>query len=131
MTVLLDQIHDNLLSPIILAFIFGIVANLIRSDLKVPESIFTALSVYFLFGIGLKGGCELSAVPWREVVAPAAATVALGVLIPILCSLVVVRTGKFSVTYAALIASHYGFVSAVALFGAENWLDIEAIHFDP
>jgi hypothetical protein len=131
MAVLLHQIQDNLLSPIIIAFVFGIAANLLRSDLKVPESIFTALSVYFLFGIGLKGGCELSDAPRGQILAAAAAAAAMGAVIPIICSMFVVKSGKFSIAYAALIASHCGFVSAVALFGAENWLDIEDVYYEP
>lgn len=131
MTVLLDQIQDNLVSPIILAFVFGIVANLLRSDLKVPDTIFTALAIYFLFGIGLKGGFELSTNPWHTVFLPLAATILLGALLPVICALLILRIGRLSATYAALIAAHYGFVSSVALFGALNWLEIERIPFEP
>ncbi|HLM66475.1 MAG TPA: sodium-dependent bicarbonate transport family permease, partial [Longimicrobium sp.] len=77
----LELVRLNLLSPIILAFALGIIATLARSDLKFPEPLYTALSIYLLLAIGLKGGAALSQTPLDELGGPALATLALGVAI--------------------------------------------------
>ena len=51
---------DNLLSPVVLAFVLGLVACLARSDLRLPEPVFQALSIYLLFAIGMKGGAAVA-----------------------------------------------------------------------
>ena len=51
---------DNLSSPLILSFVLGLFAALVRSDLHFPEAIAKALSLYLLFAIGFKGGVSVS-----------------------------------------------------------------------
>ena len=51
---------SNLLSPIILSFVLGLVAALLRSDLSIPEAIAKGMSIYLLFAIGFKGGAAVS-----------------------------------------------------------------------
>jgi hypothetical protein len=126
----LHLIRDNMVSPIVLAFVLGIVATLIKSDLKIPESIFTALSIYFLFGLGLQGGSQLVTLPLADMALPIFGAVLLGASIPIFCSMTLTRRGEYSATYAAAIASHYGFVSTVTLYAAMSWLTTEAIPFE-
>ncbi len=46
----------NLLSPAILCFGLGLFAAALRSDLKLPDSVATFLSIYLMLAIGLKGG---------------------------------------------------------------------------
>jgi uncharacterized protein len=55
-----DLLAANLLSPIVLAFLLGAVAGLIRSELELPDPVLKLLSIYLLLSIGLKGGVELS-----------------------------------------------------------------------
>ncbi|ACO46682.2 hypothetical protein Deide_17120 [Deinococcus deserti VCD115] len=109
----LELLQLNLLSPMVLAFVLGVVAVLVRSDLRLPEELYTVLSIYLLFAIGLKGGAELSVTPLGEVILPALATVALGILFPILAYGVLRRVGRMSVADSAAVAAHYGSVSAV------------------
>lgn len=104
---------NNLLDPIVLCFIVGLVAGLLKSDLKLPDQLYETLSIYLLFAIGLKGGVELAKSNLGEVVLPALATVALGIVIPILAYNILRRLGRFESTDAAAIAAHYGSVSAV------------------
>jgi hypothetical protein len=75
----LDLIQANLLSPVVLAFLLGAAAVWVRSDLKIPEGMYTALSIYLLLAIGLKGGAALAKTPLDEIWLPAAAALALGV----------------------------------------------------
>lgn len=118
-----DLLRSNLLSPIVLAFVLGMVARLLRSDLALPKDIYTGLSIYLLFAIGLKGGVELSHTSFAEFAAPAAATLALGVLTPVIAYNVLRRLGGFGVSDSAGIAAHYGSVSAVTFIAAQEFVE--------
>ncbi len=52
---------QNLISPIILSFVLGLLAALARSDLNFPEAIAKGISLYLLFAIGFKGGASVAA----------------------------------------------------------------------
>ena len=64
----------NLTSVGVLGFIFGFFASRVKSDVRVPDAIYQFLSIYLLFGIGLKGGHSLKASSFSELVTPAIAT---------------------------------------------------------
>ena len=49
-----------LLSPMILFFILGGFAGLVRSDLNVPDAMGKAMSIYLMAAIGLKGGISVA-----------------------------------------------------------------------
>ncbi|MCS7194420.1 MAG: sodium-dependent bicarbonate transport family permease [Meiothermus sp.] len=116
----LELLRANLLSPAVLAFALGIVATLVRSDLRIPEALYTSLSIYLLLAIGLKGGAALAATPWSELWKPALATLALGVFTPLLSYAVLRRLGRMDVVNAAALAAHYGSVSAVTFIAANS-----------
>ncbi|RDI95518.1 sodium-dependent bicarbonate transport family permease [Meiothermus sp. QL-1] len=118
----LELLRTNLLSPAVLAFVLGMVATLVRSDLKIPEALYTSLSIYLLLAIGLKGGAALASTPLEEVWRPALATLALGVLTPLLAYLVLRRLGRMDVVNAAALAAHYGSVSAVTFAAATSFM---------
>ncbi|HEY0019796.1 MAG TPA: sodium-dependent bicarbonate transport family permease [Longimicrobium sp.] len=127
---MLELVRLNLLSPIILAFVLGIVATLARSDLKFPEPLYTALSIYLLLAIGLKGGAALSETPLRELGGPALATLALGIAVPLWSYAIVRRVGRMSVSDAAALAAHYGSVSVVTFIAALSFLDAARIGYE-
>ncbi len=114
----MDLALANLTHPAILAFLLGIVAVLVRSDLHIPAGAAKLLSSYLLLAIGLKGGAALATAPPRDLVGPVAATLVLGAVIPVVAYLVLQRWGRFSVVDAAGIAAHYGSVSAVTFAAA-------------
>jgi hypothetical protein len=109
----LELLTQNLLSPVVLAFVLGILARLIRSDLEIPSAIYQGLSIYLLFAIGLKGGVALSKTPASELVGPVLLTLVLGALTPLSAFLLLTRFGRLGRTDAAATAAHYGSVSAV------------------
>ncbi|HMB98979.1 MAG TPA: sodium-dependent bicarbonate transport family permease [Balneolaceae bacterium] len=109
---------SNLLSPIILMFVLGICASLLRSDLRLPESIYNALAIYLLLAIGLKGGVELHKTPLLEFLWPSLVTLILGIVTPITAYNILRRLGKFDRINASAIAAHYGSVSAVTFIVA-------------
>jgi len=112
-----------LLSPPVLCFGLGALACALRSNLRVPAPVFEAVSIYLLLAIGLKGGAELAETGWAEIAAPAGAALALGLLIPVWCFVVLRRLAKFSVADAASLAAHYGSVSAVTFIAVVSYLE--------
>ncbi|HWG85190.1 MAG TPA: sodium-dependent bicarbonate transport family permease [Deinococcales bacterium] len=112
----------NLLSPPVLAFALGVVAVLVRSDLRLPEELYTVLAAYLLLAIGLKGGVELAATPLAQLWLPALATLLLGLTIPIAAYAVLHRLLRFPVADAAAIAAHYGSVSVVTFTAAVTFV---------
>lgn len=117
---ILELARINLFSPMVLAFVLGVIAVLIKSDLKFPQEIYIFLSMYLLFAIGLKGGFELSRSPLTSVLLPALMTILLGTGIP-LWSYAILRR-KFDIANAAAIAAHYGSVSAVTFSASITFL---------
>ena len=117
----IDILAANLLSPIILAFVLGVIASLVRSDLRLPDALYNTLSIYLLFAIGLKGGVELNKTPFNEFVWPALATLLLGIITPIIAYNVLRRFGKFDRVNSSAIAAHYGSVSAVTFIVATSF----------
>ena len=104
---------ENLLDPVVLCFAAGLLAGVLRSDLKLPPALYDTLSIYLLLAIGLKGGVELSQSPLAALVGPVLGTLALGILIPVASYALLHRLGRFKRVDAAAIAAHYGSVSAV------------------
>lgn len=117
----MDALASNLLSPVILAFLLGVVASLVRSDLRLPEPIYSALSIYLLLAIGLKGGVELAGTSLGRFAGPAILTFALGIVTPLFAYLVLRRVGRLGRTDASAIAAHYGSVSAVTFIVATTF----------
>jgi hypothetical protein len=113
-----DILAANLLSPIILAFVLGVIASVVRSDLRLPEALYNALSIYLLLAIGLKGGVELNKTPLGDFIGPALLTLFLGLLTPVIAYNVLRRLGRFDRVNASAIAAHYGSVSAVTFIVA-------------
>jgi len=117
-----DILKINLCSPLTLAFALGVFARLVRSELSLPRDLYTSLSIYLLFALGLKGGVELSHSSIAAISGPAAVTVLLGVITPITSYLVLRRLGRFSIADSAGIAAHYGSVSAVTFIAAQQFV---------
>jgi uncharacterized protein len=126
----LDIVQLNLLSPIVLAFVLGIAATLIRSDLRFPDELYTALSIYLLLAIGLKGGAALSITPVAQFWLPALATFLLGCTVPVWSYGILRTIGKMSVADSAAIAAHYGSVSAVTFIASMAFLDAVGVAYE-
>jgi hypothetical protein len=113
-----DLLITNLLSPIVLAFVLGVVAGAIKSELELPEPVLKLLAIYLLLSIGLKGGVELANTQFEEIAGLLAVTVALTIAIPVVCFMALRRLGRFDAANAAAVAAHYGSVSSVTFFAA-------------
>lgn len=118
----LDILRTNLLSPIVLAFILGIVSRLMKSELSLPKDLYASLSIYLLLALGLKGGVELSESTFAVIAWPAAVTLLLGCLTPISAYFIMRKMGRFGQIDAAALAAHYGSVSAVTFIAAQQFV---------
>lgn len=125
-----ELLATNLFSPMVLAFALGMIATLLRSDLKLPEGLYTSLSIYLLFAIGLKGGVALSQSTPADLWKPALATVVLGIVTAYFAFLVAQRIGKLDTTDAAAMAAHYGSVSAVTFIAALNFAEAQGFKIE-
>jgi len=117
----LATLQANLLSPITLAFALGIVARLAKSEIALPKDLYTSLSIYLLFALGIKGGVELTHASAHDIVWPVCATLLLGCLTPVTTYLGMRHVGGFSVADSAAVAAHYGSVSAVTFIAAQQF----------
>jgi hypothetical protein len=93
-------------------FLLGVLARLVKSDLRLPEALYETLSIYLLLAIGLKGGIELSKQPIAALAPQVAACMALGFAIPFVL-FPLLRGLKISRPDAAALGAHYGSVSVV------------------
>jgi len=126
---LLEAVQNNLFSPAVLFFLLGVVAALVKTDLKFPEPLYAALTIYLLVAIGFKGGSAVAQAGLAAVWLPALGGLALGALIPLWCY-PVLRWGKLSGVDAASIAAHYGSVSAVTFLAVSNFLKAGGVAFE-
>lgn len=126
----IDAALVSLLSPMVLAFLLGIIATRVRSDLKFPDEIYTALTIYLLVAIGLKGGYKLSLTPLEQFWRPGIAAMLLACVIPLWSFALLRRLGRFGVSDAAALAAHYGSVSAVTFSEALAFQENLGAHYE-
>jgi uncharacterized protein len=113
-----DLLATNLISPIVLAFVLGCVAGLLKSDLELPEPVLKLISIFLLFSIGITGGHEIAKVNLRDLMAVLLVTVLLVFAIPIATYICLRRLGGFDISNAAAVAAHYGSVSSATFFAS-------------
>ncbi|WP_324732535.1 sodium-dependent bicarbonate transport family permease [Pseudomonas paeninsulae] len=99
------------LDPVVLFFLFGLCAGLLKSELKLPPALYETLSIMLLLAIGLHGGVELAEQASWQLLGQAALVLGLGVALPLL-AFAVLRGLGFDRVNAAAVAAHYGSVSA-------------------
>jgi uncharacterized protein len=114
---------------IVFFFLLGVVARLVKSDLRLPEALYETLSIYLLLAIGLKGGIELSKQPLAALAPQVAACMALGFVIPF-ALFPLLRALKLSAADAASIGAHYGSVSVVTFAVATAALARKGIAYE-
>jgi uncharacterized protein len=113
----------NLSSPPVLAFALGLIAVSIKSDLRLPEAVYQALSIYLLLAIGIKGGVALTTVSWSDFAMPLLATLTLGVITPTLAFYALKVTTRLDGINRGALAAHYGSTSLVTFTAALVFLD--------
>lgn len=119
------------IDPIILFFVFGLVAGLLRSELRLPGALYESLSVFLLLAIGLKGGQGLATEPLGPLIPQIGAVILLGAMQTLLGFTLLSNLGRFSRADAAATAAHYGSVSVATFAVAVAWLGARDIDFEP
>ncbi len=107
--------------PVVWFFLLGVVAGLLRAELRLPPAIYEFLVTILLLAIGIKGGIELARQPLMELMLPIVAVAAMGIVLPLL-AFPVLRLGRLARADAASIAAHYGSVSVGTYAVAAAWL---------
>ncbi|MCE7794510.1 sodium-dependent bicarbonate transport family permease [Salipaludibacillus sp. CUR1] len=117
-------------SPPVILFIVGILAAVGKSNLKMPDGLSIGLNMYLLLAIGIKGGMGLAEVRIDEVVAPLAAVLILGLILPIVGYFIGVLF-KFTFEERVAMAATFGSVSLVTFAAATAQLDQMGIGYEP
>ena len=126
----LSNALGNLTSVSVLVFILGFIAARFKSDIRIPDPVYQIISVYLLFGIGLKGGVSLRHSTVTGLAKPVIATLILGCLIPALAFFVLKFIKSLSEIDRGAIAAHYGSTSLVTFTAALVFLDNAKIEYE-
>ncbi len=121
---------SNLLLPAVLFFALGVIARLIKSDLKFPPDLAKVLSIYLLMAIGLHGGYELAKADLVIAMNSIMWALILGFTLPIIGYIALVLTRKVNPLDAAAISAHYGSVSAGTFLTAIAYLDSAGVTYE-
>jgi hypothetical protein len=109
---------------VVMFFLLGVVAGLVKSDLTIPKAAYDTLSLLLMLTIGLKGGMGLHGNLSWQLVPEMMLVMVIGALIPLLLFPLLRRLIGLSLADSASISAHYGSVSAgtfaVALAFAET-----------
>jgi hypothetical protein len=124
------QAGTNFVSVPVLAFLLGLISVAFKADLRLPDAVYQATSMYLLFAIGLKGGVALRASDPAEVLAPIGVALLLGTLIPLIVFAVLKYVTKLSPVDRGAMAAHYGSTSLVTFTAAIVFLESVDIAFE-
>ncbi|MEE4218550.1 MAG: sodium-dependent bicarbonate transport family permease [Xanthomonadales bacterium] len=119
---------ENLLSPVILCFLLGLIAALGRSDLNIPEAAAKMLSIYLLFAIGFKGGVSVAGHGLDGTLgASLLAGLTLSALLPFLAYAMLRLLTRLDRLNAAAVAGHYGSISIVTFLAGGSLISLRNV----
>lgn len=117
------MIVETLTSPVILFFVLGFFAAMVKSDLSIPEAFAKAMSIYLMAAIGLKGGVSVADSGFTpDLLWSALVGITLSFLLPFPAFFLLTRFGGLSRIDAGAVAAHYGSVSVVTYVTAQELL---------
>lgn len=124
------MMQTSMLDPIVLFFLLGLGAGLLRADLRLPSAIYEFLSMLLLITIGLKGGVELANQTLAVLLPQISAVVIMGLCLPLMIYPVLRFAGRFNRADSASIAAHYGSVSVGTYAAAVAYLTLRDVPFE-
>lgn len=128
---LFDLASQNLLSPMVLFFVLGLLAALARSDLSIPEAVAKLLALYLMMSIGFRGGAEVGHYGLSATLgATIAAGIGLSFATPVLAFWLLRLVSRLGTVDAAAVAAHYGSISAVTLVAVTGVLTQMGVPFE-
>ncbi len=118
------------LDIVVCFYLLGVFAGLVRSDLRLPASLYDTLSMILLLAIGLKGGIELSKHSAGGLPLQLTTLVMLGALMTLLAFAALRWLASFDRNDAACIAAHYGSVSVGTFAVCIAFLDHAGVAYE-
>lgn len=118
------------IDPIIMFFALGLLAGLLRSELRLPAAVYELVSMLLLLAIGLKGGVELAKQPFTTLLPQMLVVAAMGIGLSLIAFPVLKTIGRLSRADSASIAAHYGSVSVGTYAVAAAFLLSRQIPFE-
>jgi len=123
MEVLLELALENLLAPLTLFFLMGVLAGAVKSDLEIPDSISKALAIYLITAIGYKGGIALGDQDLSGVWPVLLFAAAFSFFLPFLSFVMLKFFSRLDALNRASVAAHYGSVSLVTFTAALTFIE--------
>ncbi len=118
----------TLTSPVILFFILGVIAALLRSELAIPEAIAKGMSLYLMIAIGMKGGVAMATSGIDgQVLSALGVGILASFLIPFGAFAALRLFARLDQVNAGAVAAHYGSVSVVTFVTATEILKVEGM----
>lgn len=74
----------TMFGPVLLFFLLGLAAGLLRSELRMPAAGYDLVRMLLLLAIGLNGGMELARQPIGDLALQTFAVIVMGALLPLL-----------------------------------------------
>ncbi len=119
------------LDPVVLFFVLGAIAAVVKSDLRIPKSFYELLSIYLLLAIGIKGGIEM----FRNTIEHPLLTVSVLIMAGASLTVIAYSTLRFVLRLdhmnANALAMHFGSVSAVTYAVASSYVHQHAMEYEP
>jgi hypothetical protein len=119
------------IDPIVLFFMLGMLAGVLKADLRLPPAIYEFVSTLLLLSIGMKGGVELARQPLLGIAPRIVLALAMGVVLTFLAFAILRWLGRIERVDAAAIAAHYGSVSIGTFAVAVAFLGTRAVPYEP
>ena len=120
-----------MIDVVLLFFILGLTAGLLRSELRLPAALYETLSLILLLAIGLKGGEGLAKQALAPLLPQLGIVMLLGIAQTFIAFFILSFIGKLGRADAAATAAHYGSVSVATFAVASSWLISRNISFEP
>ena len=120
-----------MLDVVVMFFIFGLIAGLLRSELTIPPALYDSLTIFLLIAIGIKGGEGLAQQDLLPIIPQIGAVIMLCVVQTLLAFVVLKGIGRLDRPNAAAMAAHYGSVSVATFAVVVSWLTVHQIEFEP
>lgn len=128
---ILDLALSNFINPVILFFVLGFGARLLKSDLNIPGNVSKFIAIYLMMAIGYKGGYALSQHSIdNTLVIMLLASVVFSFVLPFIAFFLLRFFSTARPTERAVIAAHYGSVSVVTFVTATEFLNAMSIGYD-
>jgi uncharacterized protein len=118
------------LDPVVYFFLFGLLAGVLRAELRLPNAVYELVSTVLLLAIGLKGGVELAKQPFAQLLPQVLAVTLMGTALPLIAYPVLRHLGRLPRADAASLAAHYGSVSVGTYAVAAAWFASRQIDYE-